>query len=183
MNTLKTLLMALTLMVGFSAFAQDDDDRKIMADAKEAMAKMIDKDAAVEKFFNNSAGYAIFPNVGKGGLIVGAAAGNGIVYENGVAIGSTELKKLSVGLQAGGQAISEVIFFETQEALEDFKDGDFEFAAGVSAVVLKEGKAKNIKYKDGVAVAAMPKGGLMAEASVGGQKFDYESFEENEDED
>lgn len=176
MKYFKTILVAFTLMIGFSSFSQDDDVKKIMADSQKAKTELMEKDPSIESFFDDSAGYVIFPNVGKGGFIVGAASGNGILYENGVAVGSADLKKLSVGLQAGGQAIIEVIFFKTQEALNSFKDGDFEFAAGVSAVVLKSGKAKGVKYKDGVAVFALPKAGLMAEASVGGQKFKYEDF-------
>ena len=86
------------------------------------------------------------------------------------------LKKLNIGLQAGGQAIIEVIFFETEEDLDDFKDGDFEFEAGASAVALKSGVAINAKYKDGVAVFALPKAGLMADVSIGGQKFNYKPF-------
>ncbi len=127
-------------------------------------------------FFEDSAGYVIFPNVGKGGFIIGGASGNGVVYDNGTAIGMADLKKLNIGLQAGGQAIIEVIFFETDVDLERFKKGDFQFAAETSAVALKSGIAFNAKYKDGVAVFALPKAGLMADASVGGQKFNYKAF-------
>ena len=176
MKYFKTILLALALFVGFNSFSQNKKEKQLMEDVQKVKATMIEKDASINDFFNESAGYVVFPNVGKGGLIVGGASGRGILYKNGAAIGSANLKKLSVGLQAGGQAIAEVIFFETQEALNQFKDGDFEFAAGVSAVVLKEGKAENIKYKDEVAVIAMPKAGLMAEASVGGQKFGYKDF-------
>ncbi|MEM6514760.1 MAG: hypothetical protein AAF688_01155 [Bacteroidota bacterium] len=175
-RTLKYFTALSLFLIGYTGFSQSEKDKKIMADAEDAKATMVEKDSEIADFFSKSAGYVIFPNVGKGGLIIGGASGNGIVYENGVAVGSADLKKLSVGLQAGGQAIVEVIFFETLDDLNDFKQGDFEFAAGISAVVLKEGKAKGIKYRDGVAVVAMPKAGLMAEASVGGQKFDYESF-------
>jgi lipid-binding SYLF domain-containing protein len=99
-----------------------------------------------------------------------------VVYENGNAIGMADLKKLNIGLQAGGQAIIEVIFFETDVDLERFTEGKFEFAAETSAVALKSGIAFNAKYKDGVAVFALPKAGLMADASVGGQKFGFKAF-------
>lgn len=176
MKTLKSIITLFAFIVTCSAFAQNDDDKRIMADADKAKSKLIAMDSNIKSFFNDSAGYVIFPNVGKGGFIFGAAAGNGVVYENGIAIGMADLKKLSVGLQAGGQAISEVIFFETEADLKEFKEGNFEFSAGVSAVILESGKAKEAKYKDGVAVFVMPKAGIMAEASVGGQKFDYENF-------
>ena len=130
-------------------------------------------EVGLDQFFTNSAGYVIFPNVGKGGLIIGGASGNGVVYENGTIIGMANLKKISVGLQAGGQAITEVIFFETENDLNEFKEGDVEFSAEASAVALKSGIAVNAKYRDGVAVFALPKAGLMADASVGGQKFEF----------
>ncbi|WP_047545107.1 lipid-binding SYLF domain-containing protein [Psychroserpens sp. Hel_I_66] len=176
MKTLKTFLIVATLLFASNGIAQNEDDKKIMSDAENAKMKILDANSAMQDLFDNSAGYVIFPNVGKGGLIIGAAAGNGVLYEDGVAQGMAKLKKLNIGLQAGGQAIIEVIFFEDETALAKFKDGDFEFDAGVSAVVLESGKAKKAKYKNGVAVIALPKAGLMAEASVGGQKFSYESF-------
>lgn len=176
MKIFKRILALSILFLSFGAIAQNNDDHRVMDDADTAKATLIEKDSSIDSFFSDSAGYVIFPNVGKGGLIIGASAGNGVLYEHGVAQGMAKLKKLSVGLQAGGQAITEVIFFEDEAALASFKDGDFEFAAGVSAVVLKSGKAKEAKYKDGVAVFALPKAGLMAEASVGGQKFSYHAF-------
>ncbi|XCF04955.1 lipid-binding SYLF domain-containing protein [Tamlana crocina] len=157
--------------------AQTEKDSEIMADAEKAKATLIAKDAGIKVFFDNSSGYAIFPNVGKGGLIVGGASGNGVVYENGVAVGMASLKKVNVGLQAGGQAVIQVIFFETEVALEEFKEGNYEFSAEASAVIAEEGKSKDASYDDGVIVFTLPKAGLMADASIGGQKFEYDPFE------
>ncbi|SFU30499.1 Lipid-binding SYLF domain-containing protein [Pustulibacterium marinum] len=177
MKKLKTVLAsALVCLFTANAVAQTSKDQKIMKDAAKAKTTLMAKDAGLESFFDDAAGYVIFPNVGKGGFIIGGATGNGVVYDDGVAIGMADLKKINVGLQAGGQAITEVIFFETEGDLKDFMKGNFQFSAEASAVAVKSGKAVNAKYKDGVAVFAMPKGGLMADASVGGQKFDYESF-------
>lgn len=177
MKTLKTMVALLFLLTGIVATAQSQKEQKLIDDAEQAKATLLKTDPALEEFFDESAGYVIFPNVGKGGLIVGGASGNGIVYEAGEAIGTADLKKLNIGLQAGGQAIIEVIFFETPVDLERFKNDNFEFAAETSAVALKSGIAFNAKYKDGVAVFALPKAGLMADASVGGQRFDYKPFE------
>jgi lipid-binding SYLF domain-containing protein len=116
----------------------------------------------------------VFPNVAKGGLIVGGAHGKGVVYEKGKVIGQASLTQASIGAQAGGQSFSEVIFFETPQALEDFKDGKFEMSADVSAIVAGEGASKSANYKHGVAVFALPKKGLMVQASIGGQKFSYQ---------
>ncbi|MEM7484549.1 MAG: lipid-binding SYLF domain-containing protein [Bacteroidota bacterium] len=176
MKIFKSFLLLSTLLFAFTISAQSKKDRKIMSDAKEAKKTLLKADSGLQSFFDNSAGYVIFPNVGKGGFIIGGASGNGVVYEGGETVGMAGLKKLNVGLQAGGQAIIEVIFFETQIDLDRFKEGKFAFAAETSAVALKSGIAFNAKYKDGVAVFALPKAGLMADASVGGQKFSYNSF-------
>lgn len=167
------ILSALVVLFMTTALQAQNKDAKLISDAKIAKEKMIAEDPGLKTFFDKSEGYVIFPNVGKGGFIIGGASGNGVVYDGGQIIGMANLKKIDVGLQAGGQAISEVIFFESQQSLEDFKAGNFEFAAQASAVAVKSGKAENAKYEDGVAVFAMPKAGLMAEASVGGQKFSF----------
>lgn len=176
MKTLKNILITCLLVISFGATAQTPKDKEIMSDAEKAKQTLITKDAGLEKFFSNASGYAIFPNVGKGGLIVGGASGNGVVYEKGTPVGMTSLKKLNIGLQAGGQAVIEVIFFETDAALAKFKGSNYEFSAEASAVVAEEGASENVNYSDGVVVFALPKAGLMADASVGGQKFEYHSF-------
>lgn len=176
MKTLKSIILVLTLLMGANAMAQSKKDQKIMADAQKAKQTLLNAQPGLEDFFEDSAGYVIFPNVGKGGFIIGGASGNGVVYENGAAVGMADLKKLNVGFQAGGQAIIEAIFFETDVDLERFMEGEFQFSAETSAVALKSGVAFNAKYKDGVAVFALPKAGLMADASVGGQKFGYKAF-------
>lgn len=173
MKRLKSVSLVLFLFVGIGLSAQTKKQVKVMTDAQKAKKEMLKKASGLQDFFDDAAGYVIFPNVGKGGFVVGGSFGNGVVYDNGNAVGMAKLKKVDVGLQAGGQAISEVIFFETQKELENFKGGKFQFAAQASAVAIKSGKAINAKYKDGVAVFALPKGGLMAEAAVGGQKFSY----------
>ncbi|MEP2058739.1 YSC84-related protein [Maribacter litoralis] len=173
MKILKSITFAALLFLAVGVNAQSDKDKKVMKDADKAKEKLMTMEVGLDQFFQNSAGYVVFPNVGKGGFIIGGASGNGVVYEDGTKVGMADLKKLSVGLQAGGQAITEIIFFETNEDLEEFKEGDFEFSAEASAVAIKSGVAVNAKYRDGVAVFALPKAGLMADASVGGQKFDY----------
>ncbi|MAU17700.1 MAG: hypothetical protein CMH46_19410 [Muricauda sp.] len=176
MKLYKVFALIGILLMGTNAVAQNSKDRKIMADAEKAKTTLLETSPDLEGFFEKSAGYVIFPNVGKGGFIIGGASGNGVVYENGEAVGMANLKKLNIGLQAGGQAIIEVIFFETDVDLQRFKTEKFQFAAETSAVALKSGIAFEAKYKDGVAVFALPKAGLMADASVGGQKFKYTAF-------
>ncbi len=176
MKVFKSIIIVGVLFLAFGVNGQNKKDRKVINDAKKAKKTLLKADIGLERFFENSAGYVIFPNVGKGGFIIGGASGNGVVYEGGEMIGMAGLKKLNVGLQAGGQAIIEIIFFETNVDLARFTEGKFQFAAEASAVALKSGIAANAKYKEGVAVFALPKAGLMADASVGGQKFSYKAF-------
>jgi lipid-binding SYLF domain-containing protein len=144
-------------------------------------------------FFAKSHGYAVFPTVGKGGLVVGAAHGKGHVYAHGKYVGDTAMTQVSVGFQAGGQAYSEIIFFEDQRAFDEFTSGNFEFSADAGAIVITasasgsaattgatgsaSGGKKDAetagKYHKGMVVFTIAKGGLMYEAAIAGQKFSY----------
>lgn len=169
-------LIFLLLLFPAIAFSQTTEQKEIINDAKKAKAAFNQKDPAMSKIFASAEGYVIFPNVGKGAYVVGGAAGNGAVYENGNLVGMAKLKQIDVGLQVGGQAYRQVIFFKTEEALNRFKSGNFEFAGNASAVVLEDGKAVSIEFRNDVAVVTMPKAGAMVEVSVGGQKFEYEAL-------
>lgn len=150
---------------------------EIIEDAERAKEEFRERNPNIENLYEVSAGYAIFPNVGKGAYILGGAAGNGVVYENDEIVGFAELRQVDVGLQLGGQAFSQIIFFETQEDLMEFKEGNLEFGGNASAVIIEEGRAESINFNDGIAVATMPKAGAMLEISIGGQKFNYGSIE------
>jgi lipid-binding SYLF domain-containing protein len=158
--------------------AQDETQERIMNDSKTARADFKTADPSMEKLFKNSSGYVIFPNVGKGAVGVGGAAGKGTVYEKGVAIGTAQMVQVTVGAQAGGQAYREIIFFENKEALDRFMHNKVEFSGQASAIAVKAGAAANADYRDGVAVFSQEKGGLMLEASLGGQKFTYKGMKE-----
>ena len=137
-----------------------------------SVAKMTDP--GLQKFFDTATGYAVFPTVGKGAIGVGGAYGKGELYQAGSRVGYCTLTQASIGLALGGQAYTELIFFEDQKALDRFKSGNCTFSAQASAVALKSGASANAKYADGVAVFTMGEEGLMFEASIGGQKFSYE---------
>ena len=107
---------------------------------------------------------------------MGGAAGNGILFENGQAVGKATMKQVSFGFQFGGQAYREVIFFEDHTALDKFKQNKFEFSAQASAIAVTAGASTNVKYRNGVMVFTQGKGGLMYEASIGGQKFSYKAY-------
>jgi lipid-binding SYLF domain-containing protein len=146
----------------------------IEKDAATALAAARAADPTLESVFNSSAGYAVFPTVGKAAAGVGGAYGRGMLYERGRPVGYCDLSQATVGMQLGGQTYTQIIAFETKEALENFKRGNFAFAAQATAVALKSGVGANAKYKDGVAVFTMDEAGLMYEAAVGGQKFSYQ---------
>lgn len=170
--TMLFLVAALSFTDAATAQKSVKDD-KIVTDAKEARTEFIKADGLMQGLFDNSYGYVIFPNVGKGAIGIGGAAGNGAVFERGVLIGMASMTQASIGFQWGGQAYREVIFFETEADLNRFKENKFEFSGQASAVAVTKGAAANIKYKDGVMIFSQTKAGLMYEASIGGQKFKY----------
>ncbi|HEX5654623.1 MAG TPA: YSC84-related protein [Chitinophagaceae bacterium] len=169
-------LLVMTALISVTGQAQNSKDRKVIADTKVAKAEFIRVDGLMKNLFDNAYGYVIFPNVGKGGIGVGGAAGNGAAYENGKLIGMAKLTQVTVGFQFGGQAYREVIFFESAEAMDRFKENNIEFSAQASAVAATAGASANAKYADGIMIFTQAKGGLMYEASVGGQKLKFIEF-------
>ena len=181
---LARLILALLIVLPFSrAFADEYSDTiKIFRNAGESAT-----------FFGDSYGYAVFPTIGKGGFVVGAAHGSGRVYRQGKYVGDTSMTQLTVGAQLGGQAYSQMIFFKNKAAFDEFTSGNFEFGAQASAVAITAGASaqagtsgpsaaasgtqKHAKtaaeYYKGMAVFTVTRGGLMYEASIGGQKFSY----------
>jgi lipid-binding SYLF domain-containing protein len=131
-------------------------------------------DPGIDTFFNEAHGYVVFPEITKGAIGIGGAAGDGTVFERGTAIGSSSMTQVTIGLQLGGQTYSEIIFFKDKAALDNFKGGNYEVAAGASAIALKDGVSKTADYEQGIAIFTMGTGGLMFEASIGGQKFSFE---------
>jgi len=174
-NVLGAALVVSLCAMAPTCFGQSDSKKEEIAkDANEAKAEFIKSDPKMADLFAKAYGYVIFPNVGKGAVGIGGAAGNGVAWEKGVEIGTASLKQVSIGFQWGGQAYREVIFFEGKENMDRFKANKIELSAQVSAVAVKSGASLNAKYVDGVMVFTMQKGGLMYEAAVGGQKFKYE---------
>jgi lipid-binding SYLF domain-containing protein len=170
---------ALFLLISLSSNAQlSQKEEKIFRDAQTAKEAFIETDGLMKNLFSNAYAYVILPNVGKGGMGIGGAAGNGVVFKNDDLIGMAKMTQLTIGFQWGGQAYREVIFFENSEALERFKENRLEFSAQASAVAVTSGASANAKYSDGVMIFTQTKGGLMYEASVGGQKFSFKDISE-----
>jgi hypothetical protein len=161
-------------VIDCTAQASPEDKAALVEEAKARLQQMQTEDPALGALLQKGSGYALFPHVSKGGLVVGGASGRGVVYERGQHSGYSALTQASVGIQAGGQTFSELLVFETPAALERFKAGQFGVAADASAVVLKSGAATNINFVDGVAVVVHPISGVMVEATIGGQQFTYQ---------
>ena len=180
--TSRAALAAFFLLAGAPALADDyADTLKVFRNAGQSSA-----------FFKSSYGYAVFPTIGKGGIVVGGAYGSGRVYAGGRHVGNTSVTQGSIGFHLGGQAYSQIIFFQNKKAFDEFTSGEFSFGAQASAVAITAGASaqtgrasgaaastsqKNAKtrggYHRGMAVFTVAKGGLMYEASIGGQKFSY----------
>ena len=150
-----------------------DDRQQLNKNVQDVVAKYRKTEPGVERFFKQSAGYVVFARVGKVGLIFGGGHGDGELFEQGKVVGTASITLGSVGLQAGIQEFSEIIFFENAAALERFKQNKFEFAAEASAVIVTAGAAKSANYRNGVVVFTQPTGGAMAELSLGSQKFSF----------
>jgi lipid-binding SYLF domain-containing protein len=169
-------ILAIAASLSLSSFAADTANLQV--EAQNAINRFERTDPSISQYFNTAYGYAVFPDVGKGGLVIGGAHGKGVVFQQGKVIGTATMSQASIGAQIGGQTFAEVIFFETPTALENFKSGNFEMGADVGAVVAAAGAAKTARYSHGVAVFTMPNKGLMAQASVGGQKFTFEPLQQ-----
>jgi len=169
--------LTLTLILGASAAWawKPNPNNKMELKVQEAITDILDKDAGMQHWFKTAAGYAVFPTVGKGGIGIGGAHGKGLVIAGDKVIGTTSLSQLTIGLQLGGQAYSEFIFFRDNTALDDFKRGNYEMDAQASAVAATAGASAAADYNKGVAVFTNVKGGLMYEATIGGQKFKFKS--------
>jgi len=169
-----TLVVGLLMLYGCSTAPRTDNEKAGLRDEVTAsLSQMGRMDTSLQNFLDNAHGYAVFPSVGKGGIIIGGAWGQGEVYQGKILVGYSELTQATIGFQLGGQSYAQVIVFQTPEALAAFKSGNYTFSANASAVALKSGAAAAAEYQNGVAIFTMPNGGAMFEASVGGQKFSY----------
>jgi len=185
LNTLRLFLFSLFVMMPLSAVQADEyqDTIEIFKNAGES-----------NNFFGQSFGYAVFPTIGKGGIVVGGAYGKGHVYKQGTYVGNTSMTQASIGFQLGGQAFSQIIFFQDERAFNEFTSGNFEFGADASVVAITAGANasatttgssagasggnKNADtaasgYYKGMAIFTVAKGGLMFQAAIAGQKFSY----------
>jgi len=177
MKNFLTVLVALSMLFASAfthAWAPDIND-KLELSAAQSIIKAKEKDPALAKWFDGAYAYAVFPKVAKGGIGIGGAHGKGIVIRGDTTVGTTSLSQLTVGFQLGGQVYSQYIMFKDKTAFDNFTRGNFEMGAQVSAVAITFGASADTNYDGGVAVFTIAEGGLMYEASIGGQKFKYKA--------
>ena len=176
------ILLLASVMASFSFAAASN------ADCQETL-KQFHGLGDTDKFIDEAYGYAVFPTIGKGGIGIGGAFGEGCVYRGGVHVGSVDMGQVSIGLQLGGQAFSQLVLMRDKETFDVFTSGSFAFGADASAVALtyaanagagtsgasaSAGEQKGVaRWFNGMAVFTLAKGGLMYEAAIGGQKFKY----------
>ncbi len=175
MKKLPVALITLSLVFS-SALAQawsPDSSDKMELSVAQAIINAKDKDPSLAKWFDEAYAYAVFPKVGKGGIGIGGAHGKGLVIRGDSTVATTSLSQISIGFQLGGQVYAEYIMFKDKTAFDHFARGNFEMGAQVSAVAVTLGASADADYDSGVAVFTIAEGGLMYEASVGGQKFKY----------
>ena len=142
-----------------------------IAEVEEAIALFKAADPDIQRFFNESAGYAVIPKIFKGAVLLGGAYGKGRLYENGQMTGYCSMSQATLGFSLGGQFFREIIFFHRSVDVTLFKWEEYTFSAQATAVALTSGVAAKTGYKDGMAVFVMADSGLMVDASIGGQKF------------
>lgn len=178
MMRIQKILSAITLLllsvVMLTACGWDPNKpEEARQEVEETIANFKKKDPSIKTFFNDAYAYVVFPSVGKGGWVIGGAYGNGKVFRRGQIIGSASIVQGTIGFQLGGQVYSEIVFFKDKKAFDRFKSDRLEFDAQVSAIAVTLGAAAKAAYEKGIAVFIMTKGGLMYEASVGGQSFTF----------
>jgi lipid-binding SYLF domain-containing protein len=165
---------ALLLIGCTSPNPKKDSDRQTLASSSAAaLSGFTNDDPSLKPLLDKAVGYAVFPDVGKAGFIAGASYGKGEVYEGGKMIGYADITQGTFGLQAGAQTFDELLVFMRPQELNDFKSGEFKLAGNVSAVAIKSGAAGTADTSKGIIAFVRTKGGLMAEASVGGQRFRF----------
>ena len=182
MNCYKNLDYRMVTLVGAillfcsTVYAQNNKEKDRIKKSEETKQAFIDTNKDMADMFSKAYGYALFPGIGKGAVGVGGAHGDGVLFKGGAAQAPVSMNQVTVGFQLGGQSYMEAVLLEDQRAYDNFVEGKLKLSAQASAVAVTEGASLDAPYNDGVAIFTMVKGGLMYEASVGGQKFDVKKW-------
>ena len=174
MKTAIPIMLALVLCSCATSPATHDERSALADESRAALKSMMARDPGLKEFLGSAHAYAVFPEVGKGGFIVGGAFGHGAVFQQERLTGYASITQASVGGQIGARSFSQLLVFESPEAFERFTSGDLALGAEATAIAIQTGVSATTHYHNGVAVFALPRGGLMADASISGQSFTFE---------
>ena len=173
MKNLTTAMIAIALAACATAPKSTEGREDLQREANATLTMMMQRDPGLRTLLSGAAGYAVFPNIGKGGFVAGAAFGRGILFQQGQMVGYVDVSQGSLGAQIGAQSFSEILIFADQARVEQVKSGSFSMGANASAVALTAGAAASARFQNGVAVFVVPKGGAMAELSISGQQINF----------
>lgn len=174
----KTSIVVLGLFLGVclgcaSAPETRPDQRALEARADATVEHFVDRDPTLRQLLAEAPGYVVFPSIAAGGFVVGGQTGVGVVYEDGRPIGYAEMREANIGAQIGGQSYAQLVVFETRDALDRLKSGNFDLSAGVTATAIQSGAAASTRFEGGTAVFIDDESGLMAGAVVGGEQIEF----------
>ena len=173
LKSLSAIIISITL-IGCSTVPETRQAKNVLqSKVDEAISDFKNRDPEIQEFFDNSYGYAVFPEVVKGAFWVGGARGKGQAFEQGDFVGYSSLTQATIGFSFGGEFFREIIFFQNQSDFEEFTYDEYTFSAQASAVVLRAGAAAKADYEYGKAVFIIAEVGAMVDASIGGQKFEF----------
>jgi lipid-binding SYLF domain-containing protein len=174
-RVLTAVLLAMTAAIGCKTAPTSETRRDdLLTSAEQGLKEMRNADSSLDPFLKSGYGYAMFPSVGSGGLVVGGSWGRAVVFEQGKHIGFADMTQGNVGLTAGGQRFRQLIVFQDKASLDRFRSNQLTLDANLSAVALTTGAAASANYRNGVAIFVQPIGGLMVSANVGGQQFRFQ---------
>lgn len=177
MSFTRTIALLAALFAGCAtAPSTRAEKQSLQTSARATLDEMIARNPAIQDTLHNAPAYAVFPSIGKGGVLVGGAFGQGILYENGVPTGFVSVQQASIGAQLGGQTFAELLVLRTPEQVADVRAGRFTAGAHLGVVVLTAGASTGTNFNPNASVFVMPRGGLMVDVSVNGQRIKYQSF-------
>lgn len=177
MSLTRTIALLAALFTGCAtAPATRADKQNLQTSARATLDEMIARDPLIQDVTRHAMAYAVFPSIAKGGAVVGGAYGQGILYENGVPTGYVSLQQASIGAELGGQSFAELLVLRTSNDINALKSGDFTAGADLGVVLLNQTAGKPTRFDPSTSIFVLPRGGLMVDVSINGQKIKYQSF-------
>jgi lipid-binding SYLF domain-containing protein len=177
MSLTRTIALLAALFAGCATAPATRAEREsLQTSARATLDEMIARNPAIQETIRNVPGYAVFPSIGKGGVLVGGAHGQGILYERGVPTGFVSVEQASIGAQLGGQTFAQLLVLRTPQEVAAVRAGRFTAGADLGVVVLSQSASTQTNFNPNASIFVLPRGGLMVDISVSGQRIKYQSF-------